>query len=54
MIYNKITRKLEIRVVWGNIPIGVRDEINNGLVETKSFDLERVLLVSVPKPKRAD
>lgn len=39
MIYNKITRKLEIRVVWGNIPIGVRDEINNGLVETKSFDL---------------
>lgn len=39
MIYNKITRKLEIRVVWGNIPVGVRDEINNGLVETKSFDL---------------
>ena len=39
MIYNKITRKLEIRVVWGNIPINVRDEINNGLVETKSFNL---------------
>lgn len=39
MIYNKITRKLEIRVVWGNIPSDVRDEINNGLVETKSFDL---------------
>ena len=39
MIYNKITRKLEIRVVWGNIPTNVRDEINNGLVETKSFNL---------------
>jgi len=39
MIYNKITRKLEIRVVWGNIPTDVRDEINNGLVETKSFNI---------------
>lgn len=39
MIYNKITRKLEIRVVWGNIPTNVRDEINNGLVETKSFNI---------------
>jgi diguanylate cyclase (GGDEF)-like protein len=39
MIFNKITRKLEIRVVWGNIPVSVRDEINNGLVETKSFNL---------------
>jgi diguanylate cyclase (GGDEF)-like protein len=39
MIYNKITQKLEIRVVWGNIPTNVRDEINNGLVETKSFAL---------------
>jgi diguanylate cyclase (GGDEF)-like protein len=39
MIYNKITQKLEIRVVWGNIPTEVRDEINNGLVETKSFEL---------------
>lgn len=39
MIFNKITQRLEIRVVWGNIPINVRDEINNGLVETKSFEL---------------
>lgn len=39
MIFNKITQKLEIRVVWGNIPTNVRDEINNGLVETKSFEL---------------
>jgi len=39
MIYNKITQKLEIRVVWGNIPANVRDEINNGLVETKAFEL---------------
>jgi diguanylate cyclase (GGDEF)-like protein len=39
MIFNKITQKLEIRVVWGNIPSDVRDEINNGQVETKSFEL---------------
>ncbi|MDP1560987.1 MAG: GAF domain-containing protein, partial [Pirellulaceae bacterium] len=39
MIFNKITQRLEIRVVWGNIPVNVRDEINNGLVETKSFEL---------------
>jgi diguanylate cyclase (GGDEF)-like protein len=39
MIYNKLTKKLEIRVVWGNITPKVRDEINNGLVETKSFEL---------------
>jgi diguanylate cyclase (GGDEF)-like protein len=39
MIYNKISQRLEIRVVWGNIPTNVRDEINNGLVETKAFEL---------------
>ncbi|MFN7737145.1 MAG: diguanylate cyclase [Pirellula sp.] len=39
MIYNKITKKLEIRVVWGNIPTDVRDDINNGVTETKSFDI---------------
>jgi diguanylate cyclase (GGDEF)-like protein len=39
MIYNKLTGKLEIKVVWGNIPTHVRDEINNGLVETKTFEL---------------
>ncbi len=39
MIFNKETQKLETRVVWGDIPTNVRDEINNGLLETKSFDL---------------
>lgn len=39
MIFNKLTQMLEIKVVWGNIPLHVRDEINNGLIETKSFAL---------------
>lgn len=39
MIFNKQTQRLEIKVVWGNIPDHVRDEINNGLAETKSFAL---------------
>lgn len=39
MIFNKQTQRLEIKVVWGNIPTHVRDEINNGLAETKSFAL---------------
>jgi len=39
MIFNRITQKLEIRVVWGNIPENVQNEINNGLVETKSFEI---------------
>lgn len=39
MIFNKVTQMLEIKVVWGNMPIHVRDEINNGLIETKAFAL---------------
>jgi len=39
MLLNKATGKLEIRVVWGNIPRHVRDDINSGITSTKSFDL---------------
>jgi len=37
MLYNPETERLEIKVVWGNIPIHVRDAINDGRMETKSF-----------------
>ena len=39
MLYNVETGQLEIKVVWGNIPRAIRDEINNGQRETKSFKL---------------
>jgi len=39
MLLNKATGKLEIKVVWGNIPRHVRDDINSGITETKSFEL---------------
>lgn len=52
MIFNKITKKLEIRVVWGNIPKNVRDEINNGLVETKTFDLGEGVAGQCAKTKK--
>ncbi|OED35642.1 hypothetical protein AB833_29605 [Chromatiales bacterium (ex Bugula neritina AB1)] len=39
MLLNKTTGKLEIKVVWGNIPRHVRDDINNGITATKSFNL---------------
>ncbi len=40
MLRNKGTGKLEIKVVWGNIPKHVRDNINNGITETKTFALD--------------
>lgn len=39
MILNKETQKLEIRVVWGDMPAHVRDDINSGLRETKSYNM---------------
>lgn len=39
MLLNKATGKLEIKVVWGNIPRHVRDDINNGITSTKSFNI---------------
>lgn len=52
MIFNKITKKLEIRVVWGNIPKNVRDEINNGLVETKTFEVGEGVAGQCAKSKK--
>ena len=39
MLLNRETGKLEIKVVWGNIPRHVRDDINNGIKATKTFEL---------------
>ena len=39
MLLNKETGELEIKVVWGNIPRHVRDDINNGIKSTKTFSL---------------
>ena len=39
MLLNKATGKLEIKVVWGNIPRQVRDDINDGITSTKSFNI---------------
>lgn len=37
MLLNPETRRLEIKVVWGSIPAAVRDSINEGRTETRSF-----------------
>jgi diguanylate cyclase (GGDEF)-like protein len=39
MLFNPETQRLEIRVVWGNIPESTRNAINDGSLETKSFAL---------------
>ncbi len=39
MLLNSETNQLEIKVVWGNIPRHVRDEINSGITATKTFEL---------------
>ncbi|MCP4163746.1 MAG: diguanylate cyclase [Deltaproteobacteria bacterium] len=40
MLRSKGTGKLEIKVVWGNIPDHVRDSINDGVTETRAFALD--------------
>ena len=37
MLYDRETGRLEIKVVWGNIPKATRDAINEGRMETRSF-----------------
>jgi diguanylate cyclase (GGDEF)-like protein len=40
MLLNKETGKLELKVVWGDaIPTNIRDDINNGITETKPIAL---------------
>lgn len=37
MLFNPETQRLEIKVVWGNIPPSTRDAINEGRLETRTF-----------------
>ena len=37
MLLDKLSGKLELKVVWGQLPESVRDRINSGEIETKSF-----------------
>ncbi len=39
MLFNPETQLLEIKVVWGNIPRNVRDDINEGRTKTKTFQM---------------
>ncbi len=39
MLYDAEAERLEIKVVWGNIPRQTRDAINDGRMETKAFAL---------------
>jgi diguanylate cyclase (GGDEF)-like protein len=39
MLWNTETEQLELKVVWGSIPKGVRDEINSGRRKTRTFAL---------------
>ena len=39
MLYDAEAERLEIKVVWGNIPKQTRDAINDGRMETKTFHL---------------
>jgi len=39
MLFDAEAERLEIKVVWGNIPKQTRDAINDGRMETKSFAL---------------
>lgn len=39
MLLDNATGKLELKVVWGQLPESVRDRINSGEMETKSFSI---------------
>lgn len=47
MLLNKTTGKLEIKVVWGNIPRQVRDDINDGITTPSRSTLAKALPVNV-------
>jgi diguanylate cyclase (GGDEF)-like protein len=53
MLYNPETERLEIKVVWGNIPKAVRDSINEGRTETKSFAIGEGVAGQAAKLKKA-
>ena len=52
MLYNPETERLEIKVVWGNIPKAVRDSINDGQAETKTFAIGEGVAGSAAKLRR--
>lgn len=52
MLYNPETERLEIKVVWGNIPKAVRDSINDGRAETKTFAIGEGVAGTAAKLRR--
>ena len=52
MLYDPDTERLEIKVVWGNIPHHTRDAINNGELQTKSFALGEGVAGKAAKTRR--
>lgn len=53
MLLNPETKKLEIKVVWGNIPAAVRDSINDGRADTKTFDIGEGVAGMAAKTRKA-
>jgi diguanylate cyclase (GGDEF)-like protein len=52
MLYNRDADRLEIKVVWGNIPAAVRDSINEGRTPTKSFAIGEGVAGRAAKERR--
>ncbi len=53
MLYNSETERLEIKVVWGNIPKHTRDAINEGQMSTKSFAIGEGVAGTAAELRRA-
>ncbi|MBI2892606.1 MAG: sensor domain-containing diguanylate cyclase [Deltaproteobacteria bacterium] len=53
MLYNPETERLEIKVVWGNIPKATLDAINEGRMATKSFAIGEGVAGKAAKLKKA-
>lgn len=52
MLLNPETNELEIKVVWGNIPKSVRDDINSGRAETRAFAIGEGVAGQAAKTRR--
>ncbi len=53
MLLDEATQTLEIKVVWGAIPRAVRDRINSGEEQTKSFAIGEGIAGQVAQTKKA-
>ena len=42
MLLNEATNELEIKVVWGDIPKEVKEQINSGAMKTKTFKIRLI------------